>query len=486
MRRRLRVILHVLGLVIMVFGLSMLVPLLVSWRLRDGAVLAYDEAVLITTGSGLILWLATRGRRQELKARDGILLVVLIWTFLPLFASLPLLIQIPDLSFTDAYFEAVSGLTATGATVLAGLDDLPGSINLWRTQLHWIGGMGVIVLAVAVLPMLGVGGRQMFKAETPGPMKDTKLTPRMTETAKGLWGVYVLLTLVLALAYLAGGMPWLDAVVHAFSVMGLGGFSSHDASLGHFNSLTLELITMAFALIAGMNFATHFLALRNLHFSPYRLDPEIRWFLMVLTVSCLGLGLYLWMRDYYLDFPDALRYASFNTISVATSLGFATTDYNAWPYFAPLWMLFLGSFVACSGSTGGGIKMMRAILLYKQVYRELLRLIHPNAQALSKLGDSVVPNKIIYAVLAFLFIYVALIVIMTFLLTASGLDVFSAFSAVVATINNTGPGLGQVGPATTYAVLTDFQTWVCTFSMLLGRLELFTLLVVLIPAFWKR
>ncbi|HRH80719.1 MAG TPA: potassium transporter TrkG [Thiobacillaceae bacterium] len=486
MQHRFRIILHVLGMVITAFGLSMLAPLVLSWHLADSALLAYDEAVLITTGTGFLLWLATRGKRQELKSRDGILLVVLIWTLLPLFATFPLLIYLPDLSFTDAYFEAVSGLTATGATVLSGLDDLPGSINLWRTQLHWIGGMGVIVLVVAVLPMLGVGGRQMFKAEIPTPMKETKLTPRMTETAKGLWGVYVLLTGLLVAAYLLGGMDWLDAVMHAFSVMGQGGFSSHDASLGHFDSLTLELITMAFALIAGMNFATHFLALRNLNFSPYRFDPEVRWFLSVLAFSCLMLALYLWMRDYYLDFPTALRYASFNTISVATSLGFATTDYNAWPYFAPLWMLFLGSFVACSGSTGGGIKMMRAILLYKQVYRELLRLIHPNAQTPSKMGDGVVPNRVIYAVLAFLFIYVALIVVMTFLLTASGLDVFTAFSAVVATINNTGPGLGQVGPATTYAVLTDFQTWVCTFSMLLGRLELFTLLVVLLPAFWRR
>jgi trk system potassium uptake protein TrkH len=486
MRRRFLPILNTLGIVIVAFGVSMLLPLGVSMWIGDDAQLAYDETVIATIGAGALLWFFTRNNRQELKARDGFLLVVMIWTLLPLFAALPLLFYIEGLSFTDAYFEAMSGLTATGATVLSGLDDLPGSINLWRTQLHWIGGMGVIVLAVAILPLLGVGGRQMFKAETPGPMKDTKLTPRITETAKGLWGVYTLLTILLIGAYVWGGMGWLDAVIHAFSVMGQGGFSSHDASMGHFDSITLELITMVFALLAGMNFATHFLALRRFSMIPYRYDPEVRWFLVVLLGSCLLLAFYLWSKDIYIDFFSALRYAAFNTISIATSLGFVTEDYNVWPYFAAMWMLFLGSFVACSGSTGGGIKMMRAILLYKQVHREIIKLLHPTAQMPTKLGEGVVPNKIIYAVLAFLFIYVASIVILSFMLIASGLDVFTSFTAIVATINNTGPGLGRVGPASTYAVLSDFQTWVCTFSMLLGRLELFTLLVVLTPAFWKK
>ena len=486
MRRRLVPLLNILGMVIAGFGVSMLLPLGVSMGIGDAAQLAYDEALISTIGAGAMLWFFTRHNRQELKARDGFLLVVLIWVLLPVFACLPLLLYMSDLSFTDAYFEAMSGLTATGATVLSGLDDLPPSINLWRTQLHFLGGMGVIVLAVAILPMLGVGGRQMFKAETPGPMKDTKLTPRITETAKGLWGVYILLTGLLIAAYLLAGMDWLDAVTHAFSVMGQGGFSSHDASMGYFESLNLELITMVFALLAGMNFATHFLALRGVSLAPYRYDPEVRWFVFVLLGSVLLLAIYLWAKNIYLDFPSALRYAAFNTVSIATSLGFVTDDYNTWPYFAAMWMLFLGSFVACSGSTGGGIKMMRAILLYKQVHREIIKLLHPNAQAPTKLGESVVPNKIIYAVLAFLFIYVGSIVILSFILIASGLDVFTSFTAIVATINNTGPGLGRVGPASTYGVLTDFQTWVCAFSMLLGRLELFTLLVVMTPAFWKK
>lgn len=486
MVQRLLPILQMLGLVIAGFGGSMLIPLLVAEITRDGAQRAYDFATLITLGAGLLLWALSRRHRRELKARDGFLLVVLIWTILPLFAALPLMIHLPDMSFTHAYFEATSGLTATGATVMSGLDDLPPSINLWRTQLHWIGGMGVIVLVVAVLPILGVGGRQMLKAEIPSPIKDTKLTPRMTGTAKGLWLVYTLFTALCILALWAGGMSGMDALIHAFSVMGLGGFSSHDASMGHFDSVLLETIVIVFALLSAISFSTHFLALRSHSLLTYHRDPEIRWMLSVILISGIGIAFFLWSKDYYLDLPSALRYAIFNTVSVATTLGFATADYNHWPFFAPLWMLFLASFATCSASTGGGIKMMRAILLYKQVYREMVKLLHPNAQLPTKLGDMVVANKIIYAVLAFLFIYVVMIVLLSFLMTLSGLDVLTAFSAIVATINNTGPGLGQVGPAHTYAVFNDFQIWVCTFSMLLGRLELFTLLVVLTPAFWKK
>jgi trk system potassium uptake protein TrkH len=483
---RLAPILHILGLIVMVFGASMLLPLTVSLVQGDDAQRAYDEALVITLVSGMLLWLVSRRHYREMRSRDGFLLVVLVWSILPLYASLPLMFYLPGLSFTDAYFEAMSGLTTTGSTVLAGLDDLPKSINLWRTQLHWLGGMGVIVLAVAILPLLGVGGRHMFRAEVPTPMKDTKLTPRMTETAKGLWLVYLLLTAACGIAYHLAGMEGLDALIHAFSTMALGGFSSHDASLAYYDSVALEVITMVFACLAAMNFASHFLFLRSRSFRVYLNDAEIRVFLSVVLASCLGLALYLWAKDIYLDFPSALRYAAFNTISLATSLGYVNDDYNAWPYFAALWMLFLCSFAACSGSTGGGIKMMRAKLLYKQLHRELVKLLHPSAQLPTKLGEHVVPNKIIYAVLAYFFVYVASIVTFTLALAASGLDVFTSFTAVVATINNTGPGLGQVGPASNYAVLNDFQTWICTLAMLMGRLELFTLLVVLTPAFWRK
>ena len=479
-------VLHIFSKVLMLFAFAFLLPLGVSLALDDGAERAYDEAILITFFSGMALWLVSRRGKRELHTRDGFLLVVLIWALLPVFSAIPLLVYMPDLPFNEAYFEAVSGLTATGATVLSGLDDLPPSINIWRAQMHWIGGMGVIVLVVAVLPMLGVGGRQLFKAETPTPMKDSKLTPRMAETAKGLWVVYALITVVCMLALWAGGMNWIDAVVHGFSVMGLGGFSSHDASMGYFDSLQLELIVMFFALVAGISFSTHFMAFRMKSLLAYRLDAELPWFLGVLAVSSVGLAGYLLYKGFYLDFAEALRYAAFNTVSVATTLGFSNTDYNVWPYFAPLWMLFLSSFAACSGSTGGGIKMMRAMLLVKQLYRELIKLIHPSAEVHTKIGSQVVPSKVIYAVLAFLFVYVASIVSLTFVLSASGLDIFTSFTAIVAMVNNTGPGLGQVGPASTYAVLNDFQTWVCSFAMLLGRLEFFTLLVVLTPVFWRK
>jgi trk system potassium uptake protein TrkH len=479
-------VVHIFSKVLMLFAFAFLLPLGVSVTLGDGAQWAYDEAILATFFTGLLLWLWSRRGKRELQTRDGFLLVVMIWTLLPVFSTIPLLVHIPELSFIDAYFEAVSGLTATGATVLSGLDSLPPSINIWRTEMHWIGGMGVIVLVVAVLPMLGVGGRQLFKAETPTPMKDSKLTPRMAETAKGLWLVYVLITLLCMGSLWAGGMDWIDAVVHGFSVMALGGMSSHDASMAYFDSVLLECIVMFFALVAGISFSTHFMAFRTRSLLNYRFDAEIRWYVVVLGGSIIGLSFFLLQKGFYLDFPEALRYAAFNTISVATTLGFSTTDYNVWPYFAPLWMLFLSSFVASSGSTGGGIKMLRAMLLYKQVYRELIKLIHPHAEIHSKVGRQVVPSKIIYAVLAFLFIYVASIVVLSFVLSASGLDVFTAFTAVVAMVNNTGPGLGQVGPASTYAVLNDFQTCVCSFAMLLGRLEFFTLLVVLTPVFWRK
>jgi len=476
-----------LGVIISIFGIAMLAPLGVSVLFNDGAQTAYDEAIAITLFCGLLLWLgASRGGTAELRVRDGFLLVALTWTILPFFGALPLLIHLPGISFTDAYFEATSGLTATGSTVLSGLDHLPISINFWRMFMHWLGGLGVIVLAVAILPLLGIGGRQLFKAEVPGPMKEASLTPRIAETARGLWVVYILLTIACALAFIVAGMEKWDALMHAFSVMGLGGFSTKDASLGHFNNLSIELIAMGFALLSGINYATHFMALNQRSPRPYLRDAEIPFYLGVMALSIIGLTAYLMAFDIYESVWTALRYVAFHCISLATSLGLSTTDYSAWPMFGQLWILFLGSFYACSGSTGGGIKMMRAIILYKQVNREILRAMHPRAVHPVRLGGSVVPDGVLHAVLAFSFIYMAIIVSLTLLMSASGLDIVTAFSAVVATLNNTGPGLGAVGPASNFSSLTNFQTWVCSFAMVLGRLELFTLLVVLSPAFWRK
>ncbi len=476
---------RVFGILLMCFALTLLVPLALSWLWQDGATTAYDEAFLIAFGSGLILWLATRRAQRELKTRDGFLMVVMVWTLFPLFACLPLMLYL-KVSFTDAYFEAVSGLTTTGATVLANLDTLPPSINLWRGMMVWLGGMGLIVLAVAVLPLLGIGGRQMFKAETPGPMKDTQLTPRLAETAKGLWVVYGGVTVLCILALHFAGMSWFDAVMHSFSTMGLGGFSSHDAGFGYWDSPAIEAVTIVFMLLAGINFATHFLAVRGRTLRPYARDPEVAWYVTVVIASVIGIAVFLQVSGTYETFATALRFSAFNVVSIATTTGFANTDFALWPMFAPVWMLFLSSFATSAGSTGGGIKMMRAIVLYKQIYRELLNAMHPRAVYPIRVGGGMVPQTVLTAVLAFSFAYMCLIVVFTLLMLLSGLDIVTAFTAVVASLNNTGPGLGEVGPSTTFESLTDFQTWVCTFAMLLGRLEIFTLLVVLTPAFWRK
>jgi trk system potassium uptake protein len=474
-----------LGMIVMLFGLTMLVPLALSNIVADGAEAAYDEAFALTFLCGAFLWFRYRNCKRDLSIRDGFLMVVLVWSVLPAFAAIPLMLQL-GISHTDAYFEAMSGLTTTGSTVLSNIDSLPMSINLWRHQLVWLGGMGLIVLAIAILPLLGIGGRQMFKAETPGPMKDAKMTPRIAETAKGLWVVYLGVTVACVLAYHGAGMNWFDAVCHAFSTMGLGGFSTHDASFGYFNSPAIEMVAIFFMLIAGMNFGTLFLAVYGRSLRPYLRDPEAGWFIGVTLLSIVVIAIYIWKDGIYSDLETAIRHAAFNVISIATTTGYASVDYALWPIFAPVWMLFLSSFATSAGSTGGGIKMMRALLLYKQVYRELVRAMHPSAVYNVRIGGQVAPQPILFAVLAFGFMYMVSIVSLTLVLLFTGLDIVSAFTAVVASVNNTGPGLGVVGPSTTYESLEVFQTWVCIFGMLLGRLEIFTLLVVLTPAFWRK
>ena len=478
--------LNALGLIIMIFGLLMGFPLVVSAWVGDGATLAYDQALFVTFVAGLLLWATTRSQRRDLRVHDGFLLVASTWVVLPLFGALPLLAYIPELRFTDAYFEAVSGLTATGATVLTGLDELPLSINLWRTFMHWVGGMGVIVLVVAILPLLGIGGRQLYKAEVPTPMKDSSLTPRIAETAKGLWMTYVLLTVACGLCLWWAGLEGWDVVIHAFSIVGLGGFSNKDASLGHFDNLNVEIVAIVFALLAGLNYATHYLALTRRSTRPYARDPEIPFYFAVLAFSIVMLTVYLLAQGVFTDVGEALRYVAFHVVSISTSLGLATHDYTLWPMFAQIWILFLGSFVACSGSTGGGIKMMRAMILYKQVFREIVRSLHPNAVRPVRMGRNPVPENILHAVLGFSFMYMVSIVSLTLVLSATGLDLLTAFSAVVACLNNTGPGLESVGPASNYQALAAFQKWVLAFAMILGRLEIFTLLVVLTPTFWRR
>jgi trk system potassium uptake protein TrkH len=476
---------HVFAMVMMVFAVTMLAPLVTAvWGL-DPALWSFVISALATFVLGALLWLTTRRFKRELKTRDGLMLVALTWVALPAVAGFPLWHYLP-INFTDAYFEATSGLTTTGGTVLSGLEFLPRSINLWRHLLSWLGGMGIIVLAVAILPMLGVGGMQIYRAEMPGPMKDSKLTPRIGQTAKLLWTVYAGLTLACVMCLKAAGMNWFDAVCHGFSALSLGGFSTYDASIGHFNSLPIELVLTVFQVLAAINFATHYLAWSQRGVRAYFKDAEAQAILGVLLVSCIGLAVFLTITGSYPDFPTALRHATFNVVSIAVDSGLHTQDYSRWPTFAPMWMIFLSCIVASSGSTGGGIKMIRTLVLSKQANRELNQLVHPNMVRPLKVGGSIIANRVVFAVLAFVFLYFMSMVMLIFVQLASGLDFLTALSAIIACINNAGPGLGLVGPSSNYGVLTDFQTWVCSAAMLLGRLEVFTILVLFTPTFWRK
>lgn len=480
-------VINALGLLLVMFSLTYTLPVITALIYDDYAVLLdFLAAMVWTASSGVLMWMLTRRFKGELSIRHGYLLVVTMWTTMPAFATLPLLLAIPGLSFTDAYFESMSGITTTGATVLTGLDTLSPAINIWRHEMEWLGGLGIIVLAVAVLPLLGIGGRQLFKAETPGPMKDSALTPRIADTARNLWVVYAVITLACIISLKWSGMDWLDAICHGFSTTGLGGFSSHDSSVAYFDSPLIEFVMMVFMLFAVINFATHFLAWRGKTLRVYLFDTEAQAALGLIIASCFGIAFFLWLNDIYADFLTALRYASFNVVSIGASSGFASTDYGQWPIFAPLWMLFIGCIAASSGSTGGGIKMIRTLVLVKQAGREFLKLLHPNAVNPMKIGGHVIANNIVFAVLGFIFLYFMTIASLTFLLLISGLDFITAFTAVLACVNNFGPGLGLVGPASNYQGLSDFQTWVCAFGMLVGRLEIFTVLILFTPQFWRR
>jgi trk system potassium uptake protein TrkH len=479
-------VLNVLGYVVLMFTATMLVPLTFSIVQNDGAQQAFHLALLITGSTGAVLILATRRFKRELQIRDGFLLVTLVWTVLPLLAAVPLLLQLPSITFTDAYFETMSGLTATGSTALSAVDQLPLSINVWRHLIVWIGGMGILVLAVAILPVLGVGGSQAFKAEVTGPLKETKLTPRIADTAKALYAIYFALSLACFISYRVAGMSWSDAFMHMCSTTGLGGFSSHDDSFAYWNSPAIETVAVVFMTLSGFSYLLHFTAWRQRSPILYWRNPEARAYLFTLAASVLVIMVFLLLRNVYTDWQTALRYALFNTVSVATTTGFSNTNFDLWPIFAPVMMLFVSGFATCGGSTGGGIKMIRGLILLKQARREITRILHPRSMNPICIGDKLIENNVIFAVLAFMLVYGVSIVCFTFLLLLSGLDVTTAFTAVVACINNTGPGLNQVGPTSNYGVLNDFETWVCTFAMLIGRLELFSVLVLLTPEFWRK
>ena len=479
------VILRIVGLLMMIFSTTVIPSIAISWWYEDTETVAFINAFLVIFLSGLIVWMPVRRLRRELRIRDGFIVVVLFWFVFGLIGSLPLYLSHSlDASFTDALFESISALTTTGATVFVGLDDLPYSILYYRQQLQWLGGMGIIVLAVAVLPMLGIGGMQLYRAETPGPIKDSKLTPRITETAKALWYIYLSLTITCGLAYWLAGMTPFDALAHSFSTVAIGGFSTHDASIGFFNSRLIEGIAGFFMVLSGINFALHFSSLRSRSIKPYFFDVEFRVYLLILAVASTISVLYLHFTTTFESWGDALHHGIFQTISIGTTAGFTTSDYYNWPGFLPVMLLFISFVGGCAGSTGGGMKVIRVILLFKQGLREIFRLIHPSAQIPVKIGGKVMPENVSNAIWGFFALYVASFSVMMLLLMASGLDQVTAFSALAACLNNLGPGLGDVGA--NYKDINDFSKWVLCFAMLLGRLEIFTLLVILTPSFWRR
>jgi trk system potassium uptake protein TrkH len=474
---------RVLGLLLMMFSSAMIPPLVIALVADDHTITAFLSAMAITFFSGFALWLPFRGARHELRIRDGFLITALFWTVLGIFGALPFaLAESPHLTPAKAIFESISGLTATGATVIVGLDDLPQSILLYRQLLQWMGGIGIIVVAVAVLPMLGVGGMQLYRAETPGPSKDSKLTPRITGTAKALFSVYLSLTLACALAYYFAGMSAFDAICHAFSTVALAGFSTHDQSMGFFKSDTILFISSLFMTISAINFGLHYIAWRNRSLAVYRKDSETKFFLCVL-------GLIIAITATHLEFTsrlptwDSFVHGLFHAISIVTTTGYSTKDYEAWPTFLPI-LLFLGSCMGgCVGSTGGGIKAMRLMLIYKQGVRELKQLVHPQAIIPLKVGNRRVEPTVVSAVWSFFAVYVTSYIFLLLALMGTGLDFTSAFSAVAASLNNLGIGLGQV--SNNFSEISEPAMAIMSFGMLLGRLEIFTLLVLFTPAFWR-
>ena len=477
---------NVLGRLLMLFSIAYIVPIMGAFMYADGMAVDFALAMMITLAAGVMLFLATKLHYRELKVRDGFLLVTLSWVLMGAIAAIPLKLIYPELAFTDALFETISAMTTTGGTVLAGLDNAPPSVNLWRHELQWLGGLGIIVLAVAILPLLGVGGMQLYRAEMPGPMKEARITARIADTAKALYLVYLSATLLCRVSLRVAGMSWFDALCHAFSTVSLGGFSTRDASIAAFDSPAIELVIGVFMLFGAVNFATHFLAWRSRDLRSYLADSEARSIFIVAASTCLAMALYLHAKGAYADFGDAFRYGVFNMASVGLGAGFASADYTRWPILAPMFMLFMSTLMASSGSTGSGIKMVRTLILMKQGFRELHKLLHPAAAEQVKLGTAPVPNKVVLSVLAFMFLYAASVAAVTLALIASGMDLEHALSGALACINNLGPGLGVIGPSGNYASLTEAQKWICMFAMLLGRLEIMSVLVLFTRSFWRK
>lgn len=475
---------RILGILLMLFSLTHLPPLVLALLDQDSVWSSFSLALGVTLVTGLCIWYPVRRRREELRVRDGYLITALFWLVLASFGAMPFYFSAePQLDLFDSLFESFSGLSTTGATVLTGIDELPRAILYYRQQLQWLGGMGIVVLAVAIMPMLGVGGMQLYRTEMPGPIKDNKLSPRIADTAKTLWLIYCGLTLLCALAYWLAGMNGFDAIGHSFATIAIGGFSTHDASIGHFDSLTIELIAVAFMVLSGMNFGLHFLALRNRSLKSYWRDAECRFYLKMLCALVVLTFAALLLYQHYQSPETAARHALFQVVSVATTTGFGVTDFSTWPSFLPYLLLYTAFIGACAGSTGGGMKVMRVILLFRQGQRELQRLLHPSGVFTIKLGKHRVPDRVIEAVWGFAAVYMGTFFLLMLALLACELDPVTAFSTLASCMNNLGPALGDA--AFHYANLPDNAKLILSFAMVLGRLEVFSLLILFTPAFWR-
>lgn len=469
-----------LGVLVTLYGACMLLPIIISFYYQAGHEGEFFEAGLIVMFLGVAMMRYGGHAPKQLSHRDGFLIVALAWLILSLLGAVPFWTTGTLPSIVDAMFESTSGLTTTGATVLSGLDQLPHSILFWRSLQEWMGGMGIIVLAVAVMPLLGVGGMQLFKAETPGPVKD-KLTARVTETAKVLWYLYLGMTVVCALAYWLGGMGGFDAINHAMCTVAIGGFSTHDASFGYFDDPLLKLMAIFFMILAGISFTLHFAAvLRGFSIRTYFRDEEFRTYIGWICILIVVIGSQLdWGGQ-----REAIN-VLFNVVSIATTTGFAVSDYSQWPPGATMLLLMTMFVGACAGSTGGGMKVVRIMLLFRQGVREIRRLVHPHGVIHVKMGQQRISSNITEALWGFAVLFIVCYIIIAVLLAFTGVDMVTAFSAAAACITNTGPGFGSVGPVGNYQSLPEMAKSVLIFGMILGRLEIYTFFVLLVPEFWR-
>lgn len=481
-------ILRIVGILVMCFSCTMLLPAFVALLYGDGGGKAFIQSFVMSAIAGAILWWVCHEHKEELRSREGFLIVVAFWVVMGSLGAIPFILSDnPDLTVSSAFFEAFSGLTTTGATNIVGLDNLPKAILFYRQLLQWLGGMGIIVLAVAIIPLLGIGGMSLYRAEISGPLKENKMRPRIAETAKALWLIYASLTLLCAFAYWLAGMSTFDAISHSFSTVSIGGFSTHDSSMAYFNSPAINLITIAFLLISACNYALHFNAFSNLGkkniFVGYFRDPEFRFF-MFIQIALVAICFFILLTNHHFD--GALKnfeQAAFQSVSISTTAGYTTSSFEQWPLFLPILLLFTSSIGGCAGSTGGGLKVIRILVLSLQGKRELKRLVHPNLVYPVKLGKRVLDERVIQSIWAFFSAYLLVFLVCLLGVISCGVETFDAFNAVIACLNNLGPGLGSV--SSNFVSIPDSAKWILTLTMVCGRLEIFSLLVLFTPAFWK-